>query len=87
MRRSGRNVNFGRGDAEFFGERPPGVAELARHADQRRIEAEPRLGADDHQIEPVGQPQLNLFGAFICSVPQINPRRVITEHDAGHRRQ
>ena len=48
------------------------VAELARDAHQGRVQAEPGLGADDHQVEPVGQGQLQLLGALVGGVRQID---------------
>src|SRR5260370_25368340 len=48
----------------------PGQLELARHALQCGIEAEPRLGANDQQVERVGQAQLHLMS------PRSEERRV-----------
>jgi hypothetical protein len=80
MRRSGKKGQLSRGNGELFGEFGPGVAELARHADQGGVEAQPGFGADDHQIEPVGQAELKLLGPFVGCIPQIDPRGVEAEH-------
>ena len=56
----GQVGQLGRGDAEFLAELGPGQFELARHADQRGVEAEPRLGADHQQVERVRQAQFHL---------------------------
>ena len=60
-RRSGRKVSSAAVIAELLGEIRPGACQLARYAHQRRVEAEPGLGADDHQVERVGQPHLHAF--------------------------
>ena len=60
---------LGGGDRELLGEFGKAVGEFARDPQQGRIEAEPGLGANHHQVEPVRQRQLQLLGALSGGIP------------------
>ena len=61
----GQIGQLGGGDAEFLAQLGPGQFQLARHAHQRSVEAEPRFGADHQQVERIRQAQLHLVRAFL----------------------
>ena len=74
-----QECQLGGGYGEFFGEFGPAGAELARHPYQGRVQTEPGLGANNHQVEPVWQRQLQSLVAFPGGVLQIDVGRVKSE--------
>ena len=72
------------GEAELVGQFRGGAPHLGRNALQGGIQGQPRLGADDHEVEGVGQPLLDALAARGDDVGDEQLRRV---GPGQHRRQ
>ena len=75
----GEEAELDRGQSEFVAQLGIGLAQLARDAAEGGIDGEAGLGADDEQVERVGQALADGMGALLDLVLQPQVGRLVGE--------